>query len=263
MALDTYYKDHWVAIEPDRLDRYEDQFVWGERGTRLLQSAEIETGQTVADYGCGPGYVSIELAKRVGETGYVHSFDINPDFVARTREKLRGQGLDGRVTVTHLKNDMLPLEDDTLDRLVIKNVMVYVDDPLASFREFRRVVKPRGKVHAIDSDFYMTAFDPISPEDWSILLNSALHAFRTPAIGRKMYGLALQAGYSDVSVEVIARPETTGRMFNFIQNMAGYAREGGKHDEATVQKVVDIAAKAVEEGNFFSLNPQFLVTATV
>ena len=263
MSLETYYKDHWVEIEPDRLDRYEDQFVWGERGNRLLEPAEIEARQSVADYGCGPGYVSMELARRVGPEGHVYSFDINADFVTRTREKLTAEGLDGRVTVTHLERDMLPLEDDVLDRLVIKNVMVYVDDPLASFKEFRRVVKPGGKVHAVDSDFYMTAFDPVSPEDWRVVLDSALHAFRTPAIGRKMYGLALQAGYSDVSVQVIARPETTGRMFNFIQNMAGYAREGGMHDEATVQRVVDIAAKAVKEGTFFSLNPQFLVTATV
>ena len=263
MSLETYYKDHWVEIEPDRLDRYEDQFVWGERGNRLLEPAEIAAGQSVADYGCGPGYVSMELARRVGPEGHVHAFDINADFVARTREKLTAEGLDGRVTVTHLEQDMLPLEDDVLDRLVIKNVMVYVDDPRASFKEFRRVVKPGGKVHAVDSDFYMTAFDPVSPEDWRVVLDSALHAFRTPAIGRKMYWLALQAGYSDVSVQVIARPETTGRMFNFIQNMAGYAREGGMHDEATVQRVVDIAAKAVKEGTFFSLNPQFLVTATV
>ena len=229
----------------------------------MLEPAEIEAGQSVADYGCGPGYVSMELARRVGPEGHVYSFDINADFVTRTREKLTAEGLDGRVTVTHLERDMLPLEDDVLDRLVIKNVMVYVDDPLASFKEFRRVVKPGGMVHAVDSDFYMTAFDPVSPEDWRVVLDSALHAFRTPAIGRKMYGLALQAGYSDVSVQVIARPETTGRMFNFIQNMAGYAREGGMHDEATVQRVVDIAAKAVKEGTFFSLNPQFLVTATV
>ena len=263
MSLETYYKDHWIEIEPDRLDRYEDQFFWGERGNRLLEPAEIAAGQSVADYGCGPGFVSVELAKRVGQAGHVHSFDINADFVTRTREKLTAEGLDTRVTVTHLKSDMLPLVDDTLDRLVIKNVMVYVDDPLSSFKEFRRVVKPGGKVHAIDSDFYMTAFDPVSPEDWRTVFDSALHAFRTPEIGRKMYGLALRAGYSDVAVQVIARPELTGRMFNFIQNMAGYARESGRHDEATVQRVVDTAAKAVEEGTFFSLNPQFLVTATV
>jgi ubiquinone/menaquinone biosynthesis C-methylase UbiE len=263
MSLDSYYKDHWVEIEPDRLERYEDQFVWGPGRNRLLEPAEIEAGQSVADYGCGPGYVSVELAKRIGDAGHVHAFDINADFVARTRDRVATNGLADRVTVTHLQNDMLPLDDDVLDRLVIKNVMVYVDDPLASFQEFRRVVKPGGKVHAIDSDFYMTAFDPVSPEDWRIVLDSALHAFRTPAIGRKMHGLALKAGYSNVSVQVIASPETTGRMLNFIMNMAGYAREGGMHDEETVQRVVDIASRAVEDGTFFSLNPQFLVTATV
>ena len=73
MSLETYYKDHWVEIEPDRLDRYEDQFFWGERGNRLLEPAEIAAGQSVADYGCGPGFVSVELAKRVGQAGHVLS----------------------------------------------------------------------------------------------------------------------------------------------------------------------------------------------
>ncbi len=263
MSIDSYYKDHWVEIEPDRLDRYEEQFIWGPGRNRLLEPAAIAPGQAVADYGCGPGYVSVELARRVGEGGRVHAFDINAQFVRRTQDRVAAEGFADRVSVTHLQSDMLPLGDDALDRLVIKNVMVYVDDPLASFTEFRRVVKPGGKVHAIDSDFYMTAFDPVSPEDWRVVLDAAIHAFRTPAIGRKMHGLALEAGYSDVSVQVIATPETTGRMLNFIKNMAGYARDGGDHDEETVQRVVDIASRAVDEGKFFSLNPQFLVTATV
>jgi len=263
MSIASYYKDHWVEIEPERLDRYEEQFLWDPGRDRLLEPAAIAPGQAVADYGCGPGYMSVELARRVGEAGHVHAFDINADFVRRTQDRVAANGFAERVSVTHLQSDMLPLADDTLDRLVIKNVMVYVDDPLASFTEFRRVVKPGGKVHAIDSDFYMTAFDPVSPEDWRIVLDAAIHAFRTPAIGRKMHGLALAAGFSDVAVQVIATPETTGRMLNFIVNMAGHARDGGDHDEATVQRVVDIATRAVEEGKFFALNPQFLVTATV
>ncbi len=157
----------------------------------------------------------------------------------------------------------MPLDDASLDRLVAKNVMLYVDDPLASFEEFRRVVKPGGKVHAIDSDFYMTAFDPVTPEDWRSLLESAMHAFKTPEIGRKMYGLARRAGYSDVAVRVIAVPDTRGRMLNVIENFAGYARNSGTHDEETVRRVVDTATKAAANGEFFALNPQFLVTATV
>ncbi|MBT4688942.1 MAG: hypothetical protein HOB72_12700, partial [Rhodospirillaceae bacterium] len=71
MPQETYYKDHWVEIEPERLDRYEVQFIWGPRGNKLLEPADIAAGQAVADYGCGPGYLSVELAGRVGETGHV------------------------------------------------------------------------------------------------------------------------------------------------------------------------------------------------
>ena len=263
MPQETYYKDHWVEIEPDRLDRYEAQFAWGARGNRLIDGADIRVGHVVADYGCRPGFLSVELARRVGPGGQVQAFDVNADFVARTESKLAAEGFAPRSVVTHLQGDMLPLEDNSLDRLIIKNVMSYVDDPLASLREFRRVVKPGGKVHAIDSDFYMAAFNPISPLDWHHVLDAAIHAFRTPEISRRLYGLALAEGYGEVAVEVIAGPDTTGRMFNVIQNMAGYAREGGNHDEAIVQRVLVQSKRAVEDGTFFAVNPQFLVTATV
>lgn len=263
MSEETYYKDHWIEIEPDRLERYEALFVWGARGNALIDPADIQAGNVVADYGCGPGFLSVELARRVGDGGYVHAFDVNVDFVARTKAKLADEGLSDRATVTHLQSDMLPLEPDSLDRLIIKNVMCYVDNPLASLREFHRVVRPGGKVHAIDSDFYMAAFDPITPMDWRAVLDAGIHAFRTPEIGRKLYSLALAADFSDVAVQVVAAPDTSGGMFNFIQNMAEYARKGGHHDEATVQRVLDISQKALDDGTFFALNPQFLVTATV
>ena len=49
MSEDTYYKDHWVDIEAERLERYEAQFVWGPRGNKLIEPAAISTGQVVAD----------------------------------------------------------------------------------------------------------------------------------------------------------------------------------------------------------------------
>ena len=83
MPQETYYKDHWVEIEPDRLDRYEAQYAWGARGNRLIDGADIRVGHVVADYGCGPGFLSVELARRVGPGGQVLAFDVNADFVAR------------------------------------------------------------------------------------------------------------------------------------------------------------------------------------
>ena len=54
MSLETYYKDHWVEIEPDRLDRYEDQFFWGERGNRWVKVTSVGTLVTTAYMGCFP-----------------------------------------------------------------------------------------------------------------------------------------------------------------------------------------------------------------
>ena len=114
--------------------------------------------------------------------------------------------------------------------------MVYVDDPLETLREFRRILKPGGKAHVIDSDFAMVAIDPVPPQDWRDLLDAASHAFRTPNIGRKLYGLAHAAGFSSFDVKIMATANTRGRLLNFVRNIAGYAREVCTFDESRIQK---------------------------
>jgi ubiquinone/menaquinone biosynthesis C-methylase UbiE len=262
-SLDTYYRDHWVEIEPERLDRYEQMFRWTEALEPLLEPAAIRPGERVADFGCGPGYVAVELARRVGPAGHVHALDVNADFIVRTRARAAAGGVEDRVTTHLLSGGEVPLETGSLDALVTKNVMVYVDDPLATFREFRRVVRPGGRVHAIDSDFWMTVADPIPPLAWRAFIDAASHAFRTPTIGRRLYGLAREAGFAEVAVRVLARPDTTERTLHFIRNCAGYARAGGTLPESEIAAVVETAERALAAGRFFALNPQFMVTATV
>lgn len=261
MNLDSYYKDHWVEIEDDRLDRYEQMFQWSPAFERLLEPADIAPGQTVGDLGCGPGFLTIQLLERVGPNGHVHAFDVSADFIERTRAKVEAAGHADRLTLHHLTDSGLPLAAAVLDRIVAKNVMVYVDNPLETFREFRRVLRPGGKAHAIDSDFAMVAIDPVPPADWRALLDAAAHAFRTPNIGRKLYGLARTAGFSEVDVQILAAPDTKGRLLNFAQNIAGYAREAGTLDDDAIQKVIDTAKAALKDGTYFAVNPQFVVTA--
>ena len=89
---DTYYRDHWAAIEPNRLERYKNMFQWSAAYEALLDTAQIEPGQTVADFGCGPGAMLVEMARRAGAGGQVHGLDINLDFVASAREKAGQRG---------------------------------------------------------------------------------------------------------------------------------------------------------------------------
>lgn len=64
-------------------------------------------------------------------------------------------------------------------------------------------------------------------------------------------------------MRVVTNPDTEGSMANFVHNMAGYARETGKLGEKEIAAVLEIVERALLEGTFLGMNPQFMVTAIV
>ena len=57
----------------------------------LLEALQIQPGQTICDLGCGNGFYTLELARRVGPEGKVYAVDIQPQMlrllVARARQE--------------------------------------------------------------------------------------------------------------------------------------------------------------------------------
>ena len=83
----------------------------------------------------------------------MHALDINAEFVERTRQRAHSAGLADRITAHLLETERLPIADATLDRVTARNTIIYVRDPVATFTEFRRVLKPNGIAHVIENDF--------------------------------------------------------------------------------------------------------------
>ena len=256
----SYYRDHWLTVEPERLDAYEELFRWRPQQEPLLAPARLAPGQAVADYGCGPGHLAVELARRVGAAGHVHAFDLNAEFVRRTRARAEAAGVASRVSVHQIASDGIPLPPASLDRVVCKNVLEYVDDPAATLASFRTALRPGGLAHVIDSDWALLAIEPLGEERTAELLAAARHAYRTPAIGRQLHRLFLRAGFRDVEVRVLASPDLKGYMAPVVWNMVGYARASGRLAPAVLDAVVSDAKRAIEAGEFLLLLPQFLVT---
>ena len=115
-------------------------FQWNPASSALYEPADIRPGHIVADFGCGPGYTAIEIAKWVGSGGHVHALDINSDFVTQSRKNANAAGVGDRVTAHQCDGSILPLPDESLDRLTTRNTIIYVDDPERTIREFRRVL---------------------------------------------------------------------------------------------------------------------------
>lgn len=255
------FQEHWLSIDPERLDRYETMFEWSTAAEAFYAPADIGSGQIVADFGCGPGHTAIELARRVGSCGHVHALDINAEFVRRTRARAQASGFADRVTAHLLDSDHLPLADATLDRMTTRNTIVYVGDPLATFKEFSRVLKPGGLAHVIEGDWHLTAVEPLG-EQWKALVEAAMWAWPTPNIGRQLYGIARQAGFTNVTLQVTTAPDTEGRLLGMIRTIAGYARDSGSLDQARIDASLEAVERSVAAGTYLAIVPQFLVTAT-
>jgi ubiquinone/menaquinone biosynthesis C-methylase UbiE len=259
--LGTYYRDHWVEIEPERMSRYEAMFQWRDSHEALIAPASVGPGQVVADYGCGPGALTVELARRVGAGGKVIGLDINADFLEKTRAAAEAAGLAERVETQAIEGDLIPLADQSVDRVLCKNVLEYVTDPRRTIAEFRRILRPGGIAHVSDSDWGAVVFEP-ARERFATIMNAAQVAFRTPLIGRSLYGLFREAGFQDIKVQVLVSADTSGALRSVLTNMASYARLSGQVDEAEIAAFLDDIEQALQQQTYFALLPQFLVTAS-
>jgi SAM-dependent methyltransferase len=260
MTESSYYRDHWLTVEPERLDAYEEMFRWRPQQEPLLAPARLAPGLVVADYGCGPGHLTLELARRVGAAGHVHALDLNAEFVCRTRARAEAEGMAGRVTVHHVTSDGIPLSPGTLDRVVCKNVLEYVDDPARTLASFRAALRPGGLAHVIDSDWALLAVEPLGLDRTNELFAAARHAYRTPQIGRQLHRLFKRAGFRDVEVQVLSSPDLKGHLAPVVWNMVSYARASGKLAPALLDETVTDVKRAISEGEYLLLLPQFLVT---
>ena len=257
-----FYKKHWTTIDDERLNRYQRMFEWNPASAVLYESADIRVGHIVAEFGCGPGHTAIEIANWVGSEGHVHALDINTDFIAQTRKSAITAGVDDRVTVHQCDGSELPLPGGLLDRVTTRNTLIYVDNPMVTLGEFKRVLRPDGKVHAIEGDWPMMVVEPVPTKTWRALVSAAAHACQTPEIGRRLTGLLARSGFHDIGVQVITRPDTVGRMLPMIRNMAGYAQDGGMMDESEIDLIFSTLDQALTDQTYLVLAPQFVVTGS-
>ena len=140
---------HWAA-------RY-DALVWlltlGRERTlreRLLDLARLERDEAVLDVGCGTGTLAIGAKRRVGPGGSVHGIDPSPAMIARATRKATKAGVD--VAFRTGVAEALPYPDARFD-VVLSTLMLHHLPRKARqecAREIRRVLKPGGRVLAVD-----------------------------------------------------------------------------------------------------------------
>lgn len=256
----AYYKQHWIEVEPERQAAYDEILAYHPALDPLFKPLELAPGMSLLDVGSGPGHTSLEMARRVGESGRVVGVDINADFVAAATRRAHAQGL--RAEFVQAGFPPLPFPERSFERVLCKNVLEYVDSAADTMAEIARVAAPDAIVVAIDSDWEMLALE-LAPSaqalsDRVIAAARAL-AVKEPRIGRRLYGLMRRAGLAEVKVSIFAGADTTGRMTMMLrQSWARYARDSGMVSTAEIEDWLGTIDAAIASGEYLMVLPQFV-----
>jgi len=126
-------------------------FLGGERRVREMTAdlAHLQPGECVLDVGCGTGTLTLIAKRRVGP-GAVAGVDAAPDMVAVARRKASRAGLAIDFQVGLIQ--ALPFPDNTFDVVLSSLVLHHVPAEYRprGFVEIRRVLKPGGRLYAVD-----------------------------------------------------------------------------------------------------------------
>jgi ubiquinone/menaquinone biosynthesis C-methylase UbiE len=103
----------------------------------------IDKGHTVLELGPGPGYFSVEVARRLGPEGRLVCVDIQPEMIGALRQRLLREGVTNALPMV---GDALglPLADSSLDCAFLVTVLGEIPDRPKGLAELRRVLKPGG-----------------------------------------------------------------------------------------------------------------------
>jgi demethylmenaquinone methyltransferase/2-methoxy-6-polyprenyl-1,4-benzoquinol methylase len=99
----------------------------------------LRPGHHLLDVACGTGLVAIEAEKILGTAENITCLDPSAGMLAVARTKLAAHFVQGRA-------EQMPFADDSFDFLTMGYALRHVTDLETTFREYRRVLKPGGKL---------------------------------------------------------------------------------------------------------------------
>lgn len=128
---------------------------------KLLQNPKkilkpyIQEGMTVLDLGCGPGFFTIEIAKQLENSGKVIAADLQEGMLDKVRQKIKGTGLEQKITLHKCKEESINLTEKV--DFVLAFYMVHeVPNQDELFKELKKILKPNGQLFIIEPKFHVS-----------------------------------------------------------------------------------------------------------
>ena len=143
---------------------------------KVLEEAGLKPGDTVLDFGCGPGAYVPDSAELVGRSGWVYALDLHPLAVQHVSRMAQKRGLEN---VRAVESDcQTGLADHSVDVVLLQDTFHMLTEPEKVLAELHRVLKAGGILSF--SDHHMREQDILAG-----MTRGGL--FRLGAKGRRTY----------------------------------------------------------------------------
>ena len=167
----------------------------------LHSDTTYPAGSRVLEAGCGVGAQTVTLAKN-SPNALITSIDISAASLNEAQTRVAGAGL----TNVHFEQaDIFSLsyEPDCFDHIFVCFVLEHLAQPVEALHKLKRYLKPGGTITVIEGDHGSTYFYPESDAAYRAIqcqVELQRRAGGNAMIGRQLYPLLFNAGYSSISV---------------------------------------------------------------
>jgi ubiquinone/menaquinone biosynthesis C-methylase UbiE len=189
---------------------------WYDRTTRKDMSefrqlaariaALMPAGGSVLEVAPGPGFLSIELARRGLE---VRAIDISKTFVEIARRNAAAEGVKVRFQLGNAA--ALPIEDASVDFVVCRAAFKNFSEPVKAMAEMRRVLRPGGTtllgdmrrdVSVAEIRRFVDGLGVSRLNRWFMMLTFRGMLIRRAYPVEEIRRMAIAAGWTDPRIEV-------------------------------------------------------------
>lgn len=135
---------------------------WVQNPKNIL-SPYIQKGMTVLDFGCGPGFFTLEMASMVGESGRVIAVDLQKGMIDRLRKKIQGTALQNRIILHQCEANRIGVSEK-VDFILAFYMLHEVPNQERFFNETVNLLKTKGQILIVEPPFHVskTAFEKLS-----------------------------------------------------------------------------------------------------
>lgn len=116
---------------------------------QILESLELQRGQSIADIGAGGGYFTLRFAEAVGKEGQVYAIDTDPGFLEFIKNNSEEKELNNVKTILSTE-DKLNLPEKSLDLIFTRNVYHHLQNRVEYFKNLKRLLKSGSRVVIIE-----------------------------------------------------------------------------------------------------------------